>query len=404
MGVTYIPGYEAQLGPALANIGASLGAILKPNQALQLSLRDAFAKDPALLQRFADMEAASPGVLRSLGFGKGADIASSVPESIGSLVTRGLRPGVEAALQNPEIIATAGEHAVTGLTAGQQAQDVYELGAFRKAREFFQANPKVSIQDILTGKIDPQTAYALQKSGAGTFLGFQLQNYINQQDIDARTRLAKANDVSSLQDAVAKAKVSQAFSRYQTTNAGSPAAWAAYLYGPEVAKLIQEQPVTGDELNMVKVADQRATSQERIGQQFQASRYVTDLDSKIRNYQGEETGRTYLIQQLNDALTQMSRYGGPRLTAEWRKPTHIAGIAVPFTGRELIYRDEKGQLFTDPTVAIGGAINAASGGPSGATAGRVAPDSVFTQLYLKHNGDKAAVNAELRNLGFAEVP
>jgi hypothetical protein len=410
MGVPYIPGYEAQLGPALANIGQALGSILKPNQGFQLALRNAFVQDPSLIQKFTDIEKSAPGTLASLGFGKATDVISRVPESLGSMIQRGLKPGVESALQRPDIIAGTGEQAVTGRSPGATAQDAFELEGYRQAKAFFQNNPEVSIQDILTGKVKPQVAFALSKSGAGQFLGFQLQAYLNQQDIEARTKLARAGDVSSLQDAVAKSKVNQAFSRYQATNAGSPAAWAAYMFGPDIAKLIGD--VNPDDLQAVKVGDKRATAQERITQQFQSSRYLTDLDNKVRNYQGEETGRTFLVQQLNDVLGQMNQYGGPKLTAVWKKPIHVAGIPVPFTGRELVYRDENGKEFTDPTVAIGGAISSAAQSGTSVVPGsenvspppsaQAIPDTVFMGLFRRFNGDRAKINEELRRLGYPE--
>lgn len=63
----YIPGNEQLLAPAFAQITESLVNLINPNKKFQDAVLAAISKDPSLIQKFADFEASSPGILKNLG-------------------------------------------------------------------------------------------------------------------------------------------------------------------------------------------------------------------------------------------------------------------------------------------------------------------------------------------------
>src|SRR5882724_6821515 len=63
MGISYIPGPEEQLGPALAQIAGAIGDIAHPNAKFQRQFQQAVIARPEILQQLADLEGRSPGTV-----------------------------------------------------------------------------------------------------------------------------------------------------------------------------------------------------------------------------------------------------------------------------------------------------------------------------------------------------
>src|SRR5690349_13348537 len=124
MGVTYLPGLDQQLGPAIGKLADAVNNYFQPNKEFQKHLQAQLAANPELIVKFADLEAKSPGTLARLGFGNlGQDIAQ-VPESAAGEISRTQKGAqVEA--------AAAGTAAATSQARLSQATDDNILAVMR---------------------------------------------------------------------------------------------------------------------------------------------------------------------------------------------------------------------------------------------------------------------------------
>lgn len=133
MGITYIPGPEAQLGPALAQIATAIGDIAKPNARFQQAFQQALATRPELLQQLADVEGRSPGTI-SKQFAPliGPELASIVARMTPSLNVRAeqaISPELPTIAQTPtsqlgEVATTPGAIGATRLLTGARPDEL----------------------------------------------------------------------------------------------------------------------------------------------------------------------------------------------------------------------------------------------------------------------------------------
>src|SRR5882762_3585611 len=61
MGISYIPGPEATLGPAIAELFQSIGTAVAPHAEFRKKFEQALATNPSMVQQLADLEFKSPG-------------------------------------------------------------------------------------------------------------------------------------------------------------------------------------------------------------------------------------------------------------------------------------------------------------------------------------------------------
>src|SRR6266516_4814819 len=111
MGVTYIPGPEATLGPALAELVKGVGHVADPNFEFRKGFERAIASNPQLLQQLADLEYKSPGAITTAF----KDVLS--PEAFSSLA--GTKPSAKAVSEKAISEAIP---SVAGLTTEQLPQ------------------------------------------------------------------------------------------------------------------------------------------------------------------------------------------------------------------------------------------------------------------------------------------
>jgi hypothetical protein len=107
MGISYIPGPEQLLAPAVDTIAKGVLKFLNPNRDLQFAVRGAMATNPELLQHMADIEGNNPGTMAKLGLGPLSDIIGSVSQSAGALTEKALRPGAAGAATAQQKAATS---------------------------------------------------------------------------------------------------------------------------------------------------------------------------------------------------------------------------------------------------------------------------------------------------------
>lgn len=274
--VQYIPGPETLLAPAAQQITEGVLNFINPHRQFQQAVQAALAQNPEVAQHFANLEASSPGLLRSLGIGKlasvpatpekqfelrnreaiiagkeaqlGAQTAQSIftsdqiqralamfqqDPSIGFDAALKMTTGETsseravsklkgqqaeagtAAMQIPGIYAAAGQRAATGQTPGEAAKDQFTSDTINLAQELLANGPEVTIQNFLDNKYNNKQLLAIFGTPLGEALNQQLDFLNNQYRIGI---MAGRGD-----DAMERLKLAQAFSlltRLQNPNIG----------------------------------------------------------------------------------------------------------------------------------------------------------------------------------------
>jgi hypothetical protein len=396
MGISYIPGPEQLLAPAVDQIAKGVMKFLNPNRDLQFAVRGAMATNPELLQHMADIEGNNPGTMAKLGLGPIADIIGSVSQSAGALTEKALRPGAagtataqqgaarstaEMTTQknqlNSDIIKKAGTimgadpsisfdaalRTLTGQTgtertaeetkakveqgvASKQLEQLQRAGQLPK--DLSQVNWRSKANDFLNGKLPGSEAVAYF-GNTDTSKAFQeaIDGIKQDRQIAASTALAALHGDKTVDNF----RTQKAFQEYERSGGvGSLATWQKFLFDP-ATQARAKQLVTGtikpsgqDDQDLMQIAQVTktqvdtdklkdiATLNNSLAKQMKAA---TDAPS--------DDARQVAIDGLNQLFKMRGSMGGIEVTATYND----RGFFLP--GR-IEYKDKRGKIVDEATV------------------------------------------------------
>lgn len=297
MGVVTLPDWGAQLGHALAQLGSGAADIVNPHHEFQEKFREAFAANPAIGQKLADLTLTNtflPSVYMKL---LPRDVLDAVFATEPSPEAYRQKAAMDAAALNTNDQRLAiGRSELTGITSpteaatelavapeiprvAQQAPGTVpttlaELGAQRRVGG---GSPGAVAADILTAKLSQPAQDWLAKikqydADHGTdYYQRTAAEHFSLLD-EEQNRLSMADRILLLnmhqQDRIETIQIHEADSRYnQSGSLGSPELWRALLYDPKTQRRVEEIRSTGaktaEDRDLLRMENYRRSSGER---------------------------------------------------------------------------------------------------------------------------------------------
>lgn len=347
MGISYIPGPEEQLGPALAQIAGAIGDIAKPNAKFQQAFQQAIIARPEILQQLADLEGRSPGTI-SKRFAPliGPELADVISKMTPSLAVR------TENLVGPQVTRLANTP-VSELPS--QATTPASIAA---VRELTGARPEELTAEQASGEarmyaaefVSHLTDDEKRNLGVyGTSAGILADPTFVRQLILGR-QLARERRADTIHDYMLQKQIANATWWQQKTGQGTIDDWLSYFSPAGAARFKQiEQggPLKpGDErLLAVGSAFEQAPAMLRSAFLNTAVDNVRQLIPAIKNAEG--AARAALIASLNETL----RSTGSGYEARWTDAKTAGGAGSFFRKTELRFFDSTGKEL-DPETAL----------------------------------------------------
>lgn len=355
MGISYIPGAEATLGPALAQLTQAAGQLIDPNFEFRRRFTQALATNPQLLQELADVEFASGGaVSRNLG-----KLLS--PEAFAAIT--GTRPSAKAVAERSLAEALP---SVTGVPVSELPEEptLAQIGAIRattgaRPGELEQEGAESRLRRLALGYIGSLTPERQQQ--LGTFVTFPQimadEHFLAQ--LDFQERMFRLRNVDRINDSIIRMREANAIWWQQHTGVGTAEDWSDYFSGRAAKRL---EKLKGGETAEFSPADARLLELDEAFQQAPAERRALILNRidlgltrGIESVQEarSDSERAARLAGLNQLLQERARMGAPRLQAKWAPPkaaeTPVVGALLrPF--KALRFFDEEGNEV-DPSAA-----------------------------------------------------
>jgi len=339
MGITYIPGPEATLGPALAQIAQGIGDIIKPGSRQQKAFQQALAQRPELIQQLADMEGQSPGTLESFEGILGPELVSVLSRMVPSL-----RSQRETAIAR-EIPGIAN---VPQDQLSQVAQTPAQIGAVASLTG---ARPQQLVEEAQQGK---ERVYAAEfishmsdedkkRMGVyGTSEGILQDPQFVKQLILGR-ELTRARRVDDINNFMLQKKITDATRWLDKTGVGTIDDWLLFFSDAgraRIKKIQQGGEPTEDDMRLLQAAEAFAQAPNEL--KYSHLNSVTD---NIRQLipsidKSDQATRPVLVAALNQNLRSL----GSGITAKWGQPQGVFGIgrSLPdwMIGDQLQFVDE----------------------------------------------------------------
>lgn len=438
--VQYIPGPEQILAPAAAQITEGVLNFLNPHRQFQMAVQESIARNPEIAQHFANLEAASPGLLKNLGIGRlasipatperqfeianreqilggmeaklGAETAASkfnaqnIQQAL-QLIQQDPSIGMDAALKLatgqtmaersvsglagdvaeagraqlgvPGIYAAAGTRAATGARPGELAKEQLLSQAIGKAQEMMQIGPQTTMQKLLRNEYNNEELMAIFSTPLGDAVKTQMDFYMDQLRIGL---MAGRQD-----DAMERLMETQAFALFNaikdpTLSVQDIMNFRRGIAPPEIAAKVQAgiTRLQAGDVNDVVSRNRRDL----------VSLYARFLESNktLKGEKGDES-RRLLVQEIDQILDVNSKMpGGRRYTAAYESvprgsylganPPENRGILPRFDVKEIVFRGPDGKVV-QPGEALGaGASLAPKSEQSGGPGGgaTLTPDQV----------------------------
>lgn len=404
MGVSYIPGPEAILGPALAQVAGSVGDIIKPNSRFQQAFQRELSTRPELLQQLVDLESQSPGVVSK-------QFAPIIGEELATVISS-MTPSLNAQKANlvrdalpsianvpiemlPEVARTPAQVAavqtLTGATTDQltiereQASQATRAAKQRVAAQRWWNNLS---QEQKEGMVGPY-------GGLDDLLADP--NFLQRLAIDwADQQARRADDVYRFMQ---ERRIIDATRWLDTTKVGSIDDWLFFFSdkGRKRLNALQTGTAAGPDdapLLAVAAAFGNAPRRDRLKDVNIVVDNLNQTLPKIRNAQ-DEGERAALIASMNQQLADLGsgfqlQYTSASKAGGKEKPG-IVRMIPGVRGREVRFYDREGNEVTQADLVKGlfggvpaGTSNAGAGAGAGnsGSAGGV-PNNNFSQASLR---------------------
>lgn len=360
MTIPRLAGIGDELKETLPQFGEAIKGLINPNWKLQANLKEALASNPEMVQQLADISARNPGILQMLGYGSLGDQISQIPESSNSKNTRMIEGEVSRQLQNPtnlqnvarskaginkaegEVADTEYKKAATNATNFEtefkQKQAEYQINARKRFAEI--ANERGGIpgivNGILSGSMPASDIDAIFNTESAKAVQLALQDRWNMLDYNAR--MAAARNDPSASNAQTQA---QAVKLLMDTGMGDVNGYMALISNPQASQLaqqlIQNPALISQEPDLQKRAMYDGLVRSYIGmQRLESDRQAADLDKAYKGFLaattafGKAKDRKAAAIAVQNALTQISNLGGPKITVNVDDPWY-RGAKLEFT-------------------------------------------------------------------------
>lgn len=402
-----LPSAGQYVGQALAPVIDAVGNMLNPNKRFQESVLDAISKDPTLIQKFADFEAGSPGILKQLGIPALGGVTPTPEAEFAAKMRQQIIGGAEAELEkntaqskldaeliraaqkvlvNPESPKEARDAALKKLGLGTTDQRTIESEqalAAPAARQLTETRAKVEAAEA-PGEIEAAKLKTTGYEVARTMLNdgpdvtlekFKNNEYTNEQlmalmstpfkdviklQLDREMEQRRINAMySGDSDALARQREAEAARLFFEVN-GAGSKEAAYAYLHEGGQAYASTLVGKDETTLSPQERQLLAIHKALGaaRQIEASKVTQQTLSRlttavsefrrIADSKGDNEGQLQLQTQVINGI--LAEANAP-YTAFYGKSGE-RGITNPFGGsKDIRFKDSSGKVVPLESVA-----------------------------------------------------
>jgi hypothetical protein len=408
MAINYIPGPEQLLVPAAREIVQGVNDFINPNFAFQKAMQKTLAADPELMIKLVDVEKATPGTLKRLGFGRIGDALSAMQESPEGEVARTERDTIvkgkklnlenlvlqnenvnkvltkaaEMIAQNTDLTTDAAMQMLTKQTSAERRTSEAQATTAEQTARVAGKKADFDIQTIdLTAKTLKEAVVHLPELGtidfreeARKFLDGQLSGRMSStyfthpqaresfiESIEAITReralaaqedLARVRSGASGREVTENFRMQKAFQEYQRSGGvGTLDQWKSFLFDPATqqrAKALLANPKSAKPEDRELIAIAKVTEQQvNIDKLNQITTVAQNIDKQWNTLQeSTKENRESSIASMNMLLSQRSELGGPKLNVR----LNPRGALLPARWE---FVDEAGNVYTgDQAMAI----------------------------------------------------
>lgn len=320
MGISYIPGPEATLGPALAELVKGIGTAVNPNAEFRKKFEQALATNPSMVQQLADLEFKSPGSVTEAF----KDYIS--PQTRDAIL--GAKPSVRA---QGEAAVGGAIPSVSGLTADQlpAAPTLAQIGATReltgvRPEELGQEGAAGTMRRAAMEYVGSLSPADRARLGAyATFPTIMNDEHFAQQ-LKLQRDIFESRHADRINEWRLQKRTANAAWWQQKTGVGTIDTWDSYFYEPTAQARLEKlqggqiTSPTREDMQLLQV-DEAAKAAPAEWRLLNLNRTRLGIQQAYKGIKDSETDSERLakIADLNQLLSERAKFGGPQVHAEW---------------------------------------------------------------------------------------